>query len=92
MKKCIFISRHEPNDTQIKMCAEKGYDLFWVGDCDAFNSTLALSKMEGAPAVAVVHPALAILAIQSGKDVLVFQNGGRDEGFVCKNVHIYKPS
>ena len=84
MKTMNFISRHVPTPDQVRLAADKGFDLVHVGDVDAFDTDAILEKFndcEGT-AFAVVHPALALdLASLADPDmpitIGVFQNANR---------------
>lgn len=79
MKKLAFISRHVPTQAQIDLALVQGYEIVHVGDRDAFNISIWDSPISRGefPAVAVVHPQLAMNFLRWGFEVAVFENANR---------------
>jgi hypothetical protein len=87
MKEFAFISRHQLTDTQREIAHEMGIFITSVGDRDAFN--VSSGEFEGYDGVIVVHPAMALRLLCSGRAVGVFENEQRGDGFVTKTLHVY---
>lgn len=81
MTKFAFISRHEPTEAQRQMASERGIDLDYLGDMDAFSSAAGtrLNDLvdQGYQGVIVVHPILAARAINLGLQVGSYENANR---------------
>lgn len=99
-----FISRHEPTKEQFKLAYEKGIELSWVGDMDAFTVDPDDVKehfpdevwlnWEDFDGVIVVHPAAA-LRLERHYKIGVFENANRaPEGerpqFYAKALHFFQ--
>lgn len=89
-QKYVFVSRHEPSESQMEMASDQGIDMEWVGDRDAFTWSPE-KEFDNTDVVGVicVHPAISAKALIGGYDVAVFENGSRGEGFKCKGLHFY---
>ena len=94
MKKFAFISRHEPNESQLALAGEQGIELAHIGDVDAFTVSVSFVDHNGAyEGVAVVHPAAA-LRLAGSFLVGVFKNANRSligerPRFEAESFHIY---
>ena len=94
MRNLAFISRHEPTIEQHQLAKEKGFIIVHVGDRDAF--TFDFKELDKSFAgVIVVHPALAIKALQYFSIVGVFENinrakVGEKPKFVTGALHLFR--
>ena len=81
--KLHFVSRHQPTAKQVELAFEKGYELVFMGDLDAFDLQVVeqflyrIKLQNEVPAVACVHPLIAAQAILTGCELGVFENKNR---------------
>lgn len=65
----LFISRHTPNEQQVRLASEQGHTLLHVGDVDAFDVEAVrklLANNGDADGVVCVHPRIVTIAAQAG--------------------------
>lgn len=78
MPAMAFVSRHKPGTEQYELARLMGYELYHVGDANAFDCKAVRKLCEGFSAVCAVHPAVLLHLIKINGPVLaVFENETR---------------